>query len=147
MQTLLLHRLTPVLSRLSPERRLMLVQFSRFGVVGTLGFVWDTSVVYATAPLVGPYIAGLISYVVAGSINWLLNRIWTYAGAVHAAPHRQLLMFLLANSIGLVLNRGVYFALIATEPVCRTYLILPIAAGGLCGMFVNFFLSRALVFK
>jgi putative flippase GtrA len=147
LQTILLHRLSPLLARLSPARRLLLVQFIRFGMVGTLGFVWDTAVVYATAPFVGPYWAGLISYIVAGSMNWLLNRIWVYADVAHGPAHRQLLMFLLANSVGLVLNRGVYFTLIATQPLFRHYLVLPVLAGGGFGMFLNFYLSRRLVFR
>jgi putative flippase GtrA len=147
MQTTLLHRLEPLLSRLSRAQRLLLVQFLRFGIVGTLGFVWDISAAHIAKPFVGPYYALLISYVVAGTINWLLNRIWTYAGAAHSAPHRQLAMFLLANSVGLLLNRGVGFTLIANFPICRQYLVLPVLAGGLCGMFLNFYLSRRLVFR
>ena len=123
------------------------MQFLRFGVIGTLGFVWDTIVVYATAPWVGLYAAGVISYVIAGSINWLLNRIWTYRHIPHGAMHRQVMMFLLVNSAGFAINRGLYFTLIATQPVCRAYPVIAIAAGGVCAMFVNFFLSRRLVFK
>ncbi len=147
MQTNLLHRLEPWLAAVPVSRRLLFVQFFRFGVIGTLGFVWDTLVVYATAPFVGLYVGGVISYVIAGSINWLLNRLWTYRHLSHGAMHRQAVMFLLVNSVGFVLNRGVYFSLIATEPLCRAYPVLPVAAGGLCAMFVNFFLSRRLVFK
>ena len=33
----------------TPERLLLLGQFLRFGVVGTLGFLVDTAVVYAAA--------------------------------------------------------------------------------------------------
>ena len=147
MQTSILHRLDPLLARVPPARRLILVQFFRFGVIGTLGFVWDTIVVYATAPFVGLYVAGVISYIIAGSINWLLNRIWTYRHVPHGAMHKQALMFLLVNSVGFVLNRGIYFTLIATQPVCRAYPVLAIGAGGVAAMFVNFFLSRRLVFK
>ncbi len=147
MQTNLLHRLEPVLARIPPARRLILVQFFRFGVIGTLGFVWDTIVVYATAPMVGLYAAGVISYVIAGSINWLLNRMWTYRHIPHGAMHRQAMMFLLVNSAGFAINRGIYFTLIATQPVCREYPVIAIAVGGVCAMFVNFFLSRRLVFK
>jgi putative flippase GtrA len=147
MKIILLHRIAPLLGRLPPERRLVLVQFFRFAVIGTLGFVWDTLVVYATAPLVGVYIAGLVSYVVASTMNWLLNRTWTYRHVPHGAMHRQWAKFLLANSVGLVLNRGTYFALIATVPLCHAHLVLPVAAGGLAGMFVNFYLSRRLVFR
>jgi putative flippase GtrA len=147
MQTELLHRLAPLLNRLSPERRLLLAQFLRFGVIGTLGFVWDTMIVYALSPLLGVYVAGVVSYLIVASINWGLNRIWTYRNVSHGVRHRQLMMFLLANSVGLVLNRGTYAVLIASFPVCRIYLVLPVAAGGICGMFVNFYLSRRLVFK
>jgi putative flippase GtrA len=141
------HRVTLILNRLSPERRVMLGQFIRFAVIGVLGFGEDTGIVYALSPTLGPYIAGLISYFIVGSINWILNRVWTYRHAVHAAPHRQLAMFLLANLAGLFLNRGTYFLLVALVPFCRAYLIVPVAAGGVCGMFVNFFLSRRLVFS
>ena len=147
MQTNILHRLEPLLARVPTERRLLAVQFFRFGVIGTLGFVWDTLVVYALRGAVGLYAAGMISYVVAGSLNWLLNRVWTYRHLSHGAMHRQLLMFLLANSVGLVLNRGLYVFLVATQPVCRDYPVLPVAAGGVAGMFINFFLSRRLVFR
>jgi len=146
MRILKLHRVQAILSRLTPDQRIMLGQFIRFGIIGVLGFGEDTAIVYALTPHVGPYVAGLISYMIVGSINWLLNRIWTYRHQVHAPPHRQLTMFLLANSVGLVLNRGAYFALIATIPFCRQYLVIPVAVGGVCGMFVNFFLSRRLVF-
>jgi putative flippase GtrA len=132
---------------LSPEHRLLLGQFLRFGVIGTLGFVWDTLIVTSLAPFLGAYAAGIISYFIVASINWMLNRVWTYRGLAHGVRHRQLIRFLIANSIGFVLNRGTYIALIATVPLCRHYLVLPVAAGGICGMFVNFFLSRRLVFR
>lgn len=154
MQTILLHRLAPLLHRIGPERRVVLVQFIRFAMIGTLGFVWDTIIVYTLTPLLsrhapryGVYIAGFVSYFIVASINWLLNRIWTYAHVSHGVRHRQLMMFLLANSVGLVLNRGTYSLLVHFLPFCRVYLVVPVAAGGVCGMFVNFFLSRRLVFR
>jgi len=147
MKISLLHIAEPWLARLPPERRLLAVQFLRFVVIGTMGFGWDTGVVYATAPALGPYYAGIVSYLVAGTMNWLLNRIWTYRHVPHGAMHRQLAAFLLANSVGLVLNRGAYFTLIATVPLCHDHLVIPVAVGGLCGMFVNFYLSRRLVFR
>ncbi len=147
MDIRLLHRLAPYLDRVPVERRLLAGQFLRFGVIGTMGFVWDTLIVYALAPRLGTTWAGMVSYVVAASINWALNRVWTYRHIAHGAAGRQLALFLAANSVGLVLNRGTYLLLIAHVPLCRTYLVLPVAAGGIAGMFVNFFLSRRLVFR
>jgi putative flippase GtrA len=132
---------------LSPAQFLLLRQFGQFAVIGAFGFLWDTAIVYATAPFVGPYIAGIISFVVVGTINWLANRFWTYRGFDHAAMHHQLVRFLITNAVGFVLNRGTYFALIASQPLFRHHLILAIAAGAGAGMFVNFFLSRRLVFR
>jgi putative flippase GtrA len=133
--------------RLSPERRLLIRQFGQFAIIGAGGFVWDTAVVYATAPFIGPYAAGIVSFLIVGCINWLANRYWTYRHLNHAAMHRQLVMFLVANVVGFVLNRGTYMALIATQPLFRDHLVLAIGAGAAAGMFVNFFLSRRLVFR
>ncbi len=131
----------------TPEHRLLVRQFAQFAVIGAFGFLWDTAIVYATAPLLGPYFAGIISFFIVGTINWLANRYWTYRSADHDAMHRQLVMFLVANGIGFVLNRGTYSLLIYTQPLFRAHLILAIAAGAGAGMFVNFFLSRRLVFR
>jgi putative flippase GtrA len=147
MQTILLHRLAPLLHLIGPERRVLLVQFIRFAIIGTLGFVWDTIIVTTLAPRIGVYVAGIVSYFIVATINWLLNRVWTYRHVSHGVRHRQLMLFLLANSAGLVLNRGTYSLLVHFVPFCRIYLVVPVAAGGLCGMFVNFFLSRRLVFR
>ena len=139
--------ITLVTTRLPPEHRLLGEQFLKFAIIGTAGFVWDTAVVYATAPLVGPYAAGIISFIIVGCINWIANRWWTYRDLPHGAMHHQLVRFLGANAVGFVLNRGTYSVLIYTQPLFRHYLILPVAAGGLAGMFVNFFLSRRMVFR
>ena len=130
-----------------PERRLLAMQFAQFAVIGAFGFLWDTAIVYATAPLVGPYVAGIVSFFIVGTINWLANRYWTYRHADHDAMHRQLVKFLIANCIGFVLNRGTYSLLIYTQPLFRAHLVLAIGAGACAGMFVNFFLSRRLVFR
>ncbi len=128
-------------------RLLLARQFAQFVVIGAAGFVWDTLIVYASAPHIGPYAAGIMSFFIVGSINWLANRYWTYRHLSHGAMHRQLVAFLLANAIGFVLNRGTYVLLIATQPLFRAHLILAIAAGAIAGMFANFFLSRRLVFR
>jgi putative flippase GtrA len=135
------------LNYLPPERRLLARQFLQFAVIGVFGFIWDTAIVYSLAPWVGPYIAGVVSFLIVGSINWMANRLWTYRGLSHDAMHRQLVKFLIANAFGFVLNRGTYFGLLYFVPICRVYLVLPVAAGGIAGMFINFFLSRRLVFR
>src|SRR5580692_3145965 len=81
----LLLRLTPLLPpplrvHATPARIATLVQFMKFGVVGVIGFLTDTAVVYGLRASLGLYGAGAVAYIVAASGNWLLNRIWTFRG-------------------------------------------------------------------
>jgi putative flippase GtrA len=141
-------QLPPPLRRFATaERLLTLGQFMRFGAVGVIGFLLDTAIVYALRASVGLYIAGLLSYCVVASINWLLNRVWTFRGQGSGPMHRQWALFLLTNLIGLVLNRGTYALLIAFVPLCAAEPVFAVAAGAVAGMFANFGLSRSIVFR
>ena len=128
------------------RHRALILQFLRFGVVGGVGFLVDTAVVYGLRGLVGLYWAGAIAYPVAASGNWLLNRVWTFKGPARHAAHVQWLRFLAVNLIGFVFNRGTYFAMVYAIPLCREMPVIPVAAGAIVGMFLNFGLSRKLVF-
>lgn len=123
------------------------IQFLRFGTVGVAGFVVDTLVVYGLRGWLGLYLAGMVSYLVAASVNFVLNRAWTFRGQGSAPPHRQWLLFLLTNLGGFALNRGTYVALIFFSPLCHSHPVLAIAAGAVAGMFLNFHLSRTVAFR
>lgn len=128
-------------------RAALIAQFLRFGVVGVLGFGIDTATVYALRGRLGLYGAGMVAYFVAASVNWALNRAWTFRGRGKGPAHRQWALFLATNTGGLILNRGTYAALIATSNLCVQYPVLAVAAGAVAGMFVNFAASRQLVFR
>ena len=139
--------LTQTSSHPPPSWRLLLPQFLRFGVVGTIGFGVDTAVVYALRGLIGIYAAGTLSYLTAASGNWLLNRIWTFKGHGHGSAFKQWLLFLAANSLGFVLNRGTLFTMVRFWPLAFHYPVIGIAAGTLVGLFANFALSHRVVFR
>lgn len=140
--------LPPPARRLATVQRVAtLVQFLKFGVVGTLGFVVDTATVYALRGSLGLYGAGLASYVVAATCTWACNRTWTFRGLGSGAMHRQWATFLAANMVGFILNRGTYAALVTFVPLCAAEPVFATAAGAIVGMFVNFGLSRAVVFR
>lgn len=123
------------------------VEFLKFGTVGTIGFVCDTATVYALRASLGIYAAGLLAYGVAASVTWGLNRLWTFRGRGAGPAHRQWLAFLAANLAGFILNRGTFAALVALVPICAAQPVLAVAAGAAAGMFLNFGLSRSLVFR
>ncbi len=126
----------------------VLGQFARFGATGTLGFLVDAGVLYATRGFVGLYVAGLCSYVVAATFTWAVNRRWTFRKCRSSRALRlEWALFLAANLLGFGLNRGTYFALIAFVPLCHAHPVTALAAGAIAGMFVNFALSRSVVFR
>ncbi len=132
---------------LAPRHLALLSDFLRFGSVGFVGFLVDTIVVYGLRAWVGLYVAGLLSFLVAATVTWGLNRIWTFRGRGGGPMYRQWVQFLAANSLGFVLNRGTYFSLVTFSAVCAEHPILAIVGGVIMGMFANFHLSRKHVFR
>ena len=134
--------------RFATEARVMtLAQFIKFGFVGTAGLIVDTAIVYAFRGSLGLYGAGLVSYLVAATGTWSLNRIWTFRGRGSGPAHHQWARFLAANLVGFTLNRGTYAALVTFVPLCADQPVFATSAGAVAGIFVNFSLSRAVVFR
>ena len=126
----------------------VLMEFLRFGVVGTIGFVVDTAVLYAGLAFgLGLYGGRAVSYLVAATTTWALNRLWTFRGRGEGPAHQQWALFLLVNLIGFAMNYGTYAALIVFVPMVAAHPVLGVAAGAIAGMFGNFVLSRQLVFR
>ena len=125
-----------------------LPQFLRFGVVGCLGFVWDTSTVYLTRGTLGLLPAMMVGFVVAATMNWAANRLWTFRHAAGGGNLlRQWAFYMVANSLGFVLNRGTASALVLAFVACRAQPVLALAAGAGAGLAANFILSQRFVFK
>ena len=125
----------------------LIVQFFRFGTVGTSGFLIDTTIVYGLKGTLGLYGAGLVSYLVAASWCWALNRGWTFRGRSSSPARHQWVRYLSLNLLGLVFNRGTYAALVAGVPMFAAQPVFAVAGGAVAGMMVNFTLSRQLVFR
>jgi putative flippase GtrA len=124
-----------------------LIQFLMFGSVGAVGFLFDTATVYSLRHSLGLYGAGMVAYVVAATVTWLLNRLWTFRGGSNGPAHQQWARFLAVNLLGFVLNRGTYALLVTFVPLCAAQPVYAVGAGAIAGMFLNFHLSRAIVFR
>jgi putative flippase GtrA len=151
LQTLLLRivpMLPPPLRRaISPGHVLVLSQFMMFGTVGLAGLVTDTLTVYGLRGWLGLYGAGLAAYLVGATCTWTLNRWWTFRGQGSGPAHRQWARFLAANSLGFALNRGTYALLVTFVAAAAAQPVIATSAGAVAGMFVNFTLSRRMVFR
>src|SRR2546423_510705 len=77
-------------ARLGPERLRVAIELLRFGVVGVIGFVVDAAVLTAAIALgLGPWLGRALSYLVAATTTFALNRAWTFRSAAQAQPVRQ----------------------------------------------------------
>lgn len=76
----------------------------KFGVVGGIAFVIDTSIFLwmMNGPMSDSEVkAKVVAGVVATMFSWVANRLWTFRHRRRASVVRELLMFLLMNGIGL----------------------------------------------
>jgi putative flippase GtrA len=123
-------------------------QLLRFALVGVAGFVADAGVLYVAMRWLGAgYYAGrLLSFLVAVTVTWSLNRRYTFAASSDARLFREWARFLVTNAIGGLLNYAVYAVLVASVATVAEMPTLGVAAGSLAGLAINFMLSRKLVF-
>lgn len=137
---------------MSWTRALARLSFLRFAVIGSLGFVVDSTVLALDTNWLGldPFKGRILSIFCAMVCTWLGNRYFTFAdrralGGVGAMFH-EWSKFVAANIVGALVNYGVYAALLhfASAPFDNKYVALVI--GVLAGLIFNFFLSKKLVF-
>lgn len=136
------------MNRSDSARIRFLGEVFRFGVVGVVGFVVDASVLtLGIRAGTGPWVGRLLSYLVAATTTYCLNRAWTFRAADRSRPMRGWGVFLIVNLLGFACNYGAYAALIAGVPLVREFPILGVATGALAGMVGNFLLSKRYVFR
>ena len=126
----------------------LLAQFIMFGMVGLVGFVIDTTTVYALRHAVGLYAAGVAAYFTAATGTWFCNRSWTFRGLTGTDRwYVQWMRFLAANLSGFVVNRGVYALLVTFVDVAAREPVIAVFCGAVAGIMLNFNLSRKVVFR
>ena len=123
-------------------------EFALFSLAGVAGFLVDASIVWTfTRAGVDPITAQAVAFTVAVTATWLLNRRFTFAH--HASPNwlREWMHYVAANSVGAMVNNGVYVLLVLTVTLFSKEPVLAVALGSLAGLIFNFTVSRALVFR
>ena len=122
--------------------------FIRFCLVGTAVFVFEAALLTALYAWVGLNAAQarLISFPCAVVLAWYLNRRFTFRSA-NALRVDELGRYALNNLGGLLLNAGVYFALLTFWPPLRSLPIVALGAGAVAGLAFNYLGSRHWVFR
>ena len=124
-------------------------QFLRFSMIGIVGFVVDAvALVLAMRGLgLGLYSGRVLSFFLAATATWGLNRRFTFATVDHRPLIVQWVRFVFANSIGGGTNYGVYAALVTFVPFVTVHPVLGVAAGAFAGLAFNFSISKFWVFR
>ncbi len=125
-----------------------LKQLFRFGQVGVAGFLVDWAAISLFLWIgVNFFGARALSYLCAATATWFLNRMWTFEKSGQPMLG-QWAKFLLANSVGGLVNYGIGVLLVLTLPqLIHPYPVIAVAAGSIGGMLINFILSKRFVFK
>ena len=124
-------------------------QLLRFGLVGALGFFIDATVLYIALYLFGfgYYFGRVISYLCASTVSWYMHRVFTFKVSHTKGGFKELINFQIMNSFGGGANYLVYALLIANSSEFRAHPVMAVAIGALLGMFINYYLSKKVVFR
>jgi putative flippase GtrA len=124
-------------------------QILRFGAVGTIGFVIDAASLRFCLMALGLdfYSGRVISFLVAATATYILNRVWTFGGQGSGRTHRQLALWLALMSGSALINYGTYVLCLQLDPIIRQWPELAVAAGSISAMGINFLAARFIVFR
>jgi putative flippase GtrA len=120
----------------------------RFALIGTLGFLIDGGLLTWMVSCMdrGLIESRLISFALAVSATWYLNRIFTFSNPQGAGAGKEYGRYLGVQVAGALINLGVFAALIAAFSMLSNYPIIPLAFGSGMAMIFNFLGARHYAF-
>ena len=121
-------------------------EFYFFAIVGCMGFLIDSSIFYMLHLKFSYAVSRAISIFVAMTCNWLANRTFTFK-MEKKASHIEWMKYAFINTIGALINYGVFLELTNHYLVMKTFFIIPMALATGVSMWFNFFFSKFYVFK
>jgi dolichol-phosphate mannosyltransferase len=121
----------------------------QFGAVGLSGVIVDLAVFLALTHGIGIHhqSARAVSFLVAASTNWFLNRWFTFVGGSNKHAGKQWAAFLLTATLGFIVNWGSYKILTDQVPYMAEHYLVAFWIGIFLGAGFNYTLSRLFVFR
>lgn len=120
----------------------------RFALIGGVGFLVDAGVLTTLVRVNGwgLYEARALSFALAVTATWYLNRRFTFARRADANRKREYGRYFAVQTLGALINLSVYVAMVAALPVVAPYPVIPLAAGSGVAMLFNFVAARQFAF-
>jgi putative flippase GtrA len=119
-----------------------------FVLVGGVGFLVDAGIltVLMTGYGFDPYTARAVSFTIAVTTTWYLNRRWVFDRQTVRLSGREYLSYVTVQVIGALLNLLVFVAAIELVESLRSIPVVPLALGAAVALLFNFGASSRLVF-
>lgn len=124
-------------------------QLPRFAAIGGVGFLIDASILtlLVNGCGMGPIQARAISFALAATATWYLNRRWTFAGSASARGGPEYARYIVAQVLGAIINLLVYLLVITLWPSLGAVPVIPLAIGAAIALLFNFAAARFWVFN
>jgi putative flippase GtrA len=124
-------------------------QFFKFLITGGLGTITNLLIFFLCVDIAGlqPILISVFCFFIAGTQNYIINHKWSFRQNVNSEPLsiKRWVLFMCGALLGYLVNVSLmHFMLL--------HFVLPLktiaqACGIAAGMFVNFFISKLIVFK
>lgn len=125
------------------RRQVLLRQMFWFSAVGAVGFVVDAGTLNALAIglELNPYAARGLSFLVAASTTWILNRTLTFRSNRKASA-REWWRYALLMAFGAAINLSVFSATLFYLGTSQQIMLMGVALGTVSAMMLNFSTAR-----
>lgn len=120
-----------------------------FGAVGVIGFIVDGGLLALLFHVfsVGPITARCLSFPLALTVTWLLNRRWVFGATRLKSSTHEYLLYAAIQTAGALLNLGIFAWLVHGVEVMSAYPLLPFGLASLAVLTFNFVLLRRFVYR
>ena len=120
-----------------------------FVFVGAIGFLIDAGILTALMKNLdfGHYGARAISFTIAVTATWYMNRRWVFERNAVCMSSREYTSYLSVQVIGALINLSVFAAVIEFVPGLAKIPVIPLAVGAAVALMFNFGASSRFVFS
>jgi len=127
----------------------ILRRFPGFVLVGSIGFLIDAGILTALMRSLGlgHYGARAISFTIAVTATWYMNRRWVFERNAVRMSSREYTSYLSVQVIGALINLSVFAAVIEFVPGLAKVPVIPLAVGAAVALIFNFSASNRFVFS
>jgi putative flippase GtrA len=123
--------------------------FALFVLAAAVGFVVDAGMLTALVRGLGwgPWEGRLVSFPLAVTSTWLLNRRYAFRGTGHGNQRVEYAAYWAIQLAGAAVNFGIFGLCLHWAPVLAAWPFVPVALGGIAAMLFNFTVARSTVYR